>query len=101
MAENGNGKVSPILWAVLAFVVLWVLMSRRAPTPTTTATQRMPNPGNNYYGAGYRGGPDSTGSAIGEFIGGLIKGGAAGSSSSKFEDEEGEFDTSSFRVYDD
>lgn len=103
MAENGGGKSNTLIYVVVALIVAWFIyqaVSKKVEKVTASTAGA--------FGKGVGSGATSTlikegSSAIGSFLGGLFgKGSGSGAhNSDDEEDDEGGYDTSSFRVYDD
>src|SRR5262245_15925038 len=104
MAENGGGKSNTLIYVVLALVVAWFIYQA-----VVKKTEQITTKTAGAFGKGVGSGATSTlikegSSAIGSFLGGLFgskKPGSSAHDSDDEEDDEGGYDTSSFRVYDD
>lgn len=101
MATEG-GKSSTLIYIVVAAIVLWFLyqsIAKKAEKAAKGAAGSL--------GQGIGSGATHTllqegSSALGSFLGGLFGGKKqSAANSDDEEDDEGEYDTSSFRVYDD
>lgn len=100
---DGGGKSSTLIYVLIAAVVLWFIYQSVSKKAEKVATKSAGS-----FGEGLGKGATSTlikegSSALGSFLGGLFgKGSSSGAhNSDDVEDDEGGYDTSSFRVYDD
>jgi hypothetical protein len=96
-----EGKSSTLIWVLLAAVVLWFIYQSVSKKAEKIATKSAGS-----FGEGLGKGATGTllkegGSALGSFLGGLFGGKGTAHESDDVEDDEGGYDTSSFRVYDD